>query len=615
MFTKQITNGLKILLLLLTLFLGSFQAQSVVVNPSPAHIGQIPIGSSEVQSFRLLNYSVNNKEISSITVTGEAAHKFSVVNNLAPFTLSAFAEHIFGVEYTPTEQVEDVAYLEIQAGSDTIIDTLRGSGTNIYNGIPTFERLLGIFDGNLDVGGVWTISLDQADDGSFVIVATTSLLDNVGPDVYLIKTDKYGKELWYRTFEAGASGESYDSGGDQGWDAIPLNDGSILILASSNSMGPGDFSIIVSKWDAIGNFIWENAYGGTFNDIGYRIYESADGYVLIAGSTNNTSDQTENAYILKINPSDGSLIWENDFGESGGIQSGFDIVAGHDGGYVFLGNNQKQGETANISFTKIDESGEKVWNKTFTSDLLRQGNRIQTTSDGGYIVAGYSLTDAKGQEGYLIKIDGSGNMIWEKTFGTDHADDFKSVVETNDGGYMAVGSINAFFSVERRTDDFWVVKVDAAGNMQWEKQFGGEEQDAATEIIKTNEGGYAAIGMTASYTVESMIYFLQFNSEGYITKVERDINETVPTSFSLFQNYPNPFNPATKIEFSITKNEKTTLKVYDVLGREVAELLNEELNPGKYKVSFNAEELSSGIYFYKLRSGNNVQVKKMMLLK
>jgi hypothetical protein len=91
--------------------------------------------------------------------------------------------------------------------------------------------------------------------------------------------------------------------------------------------------------------------------------------------------------------------------------------------------------------------------------------------------------------------------------------------------------------------------------------------------------------------------------------------DQIPEKFTLMQNYPNPFNPSTTITFSIPKNSQTSLKIFDVLGREVRTLVNEKLSAGSYNVSINASDLTSGVYFYSLRSGNFTETKKMMLLK
>lgn len=92
-------------------------------------------------------------------------------------------------------------------------------------------------------------------------------------------------------------------------------------------------------------------------------------------------------------------------------------------------------------------------------------------------------------------------------------------------------------------------------------------------------------------------------------------NEDVPTEYKLAQNYPNPFNPATTISFQIPQRSQTTLKVYDMLGREVEKLVERQLTPGKYEIEFDASDLSSGMYIYVLRSGEKRFSKKMMLLK
>ncbi len=99
----------------------------------------------------------------------------------------------------------------------------------------------------------------------------------------------------------------------------------------------------------------------------------------------------------------------------------------------------------------------------------------------------------------------------------------------------------------------------------------------------------------------------------YSQTIEVELN--APVKFELAQNYPNPFNPTTTINYSIAKEQVVTLKVYDMLGREVAELVNAKQAPGNYKVNFNASGLTSGVYFYKLQSGDFVNVKKMTLMK
>ncbi len=105
-----------------------------------------------------------------------------------------------------------------------------------------------------------------------------------------------------------------------------------------------------------------------------------------------------------------------------------------------------------------------------------------------------------------------------------------------------------------------------------------------------------------------------FYHEEQITGID-DSKEVLPIEYSLSQNYPNPFNPTTTIEYSIPKQTLVELKIYDILGREVTTLLNEEQKPGKYKVQFEGHKLSSGVYIYRIKAAEYISSKKMLLLK
>lgn len=100
-----------------------------------------------------------------------------------------------------------------------------------------------------------------------------------------------------------------------------------------------------------------------------------------------------------------------------------------------------------------------------------------------------------------------------------------------------------------------------------------------------------------------------------VTGVDESLIDTNPSDFKLFNNYPNPFNPSTKIRYAIPQSAFTTLKVYSITGKEIATLINEQKTPGVYEVNFDASELSSGIYIYKLQSGSFVEAKEMVLIK
>ena len=626
MTSRDIFIRLKVFLWLLTANIAVLHAQSPLlsIDPSPAFMGKIPVGSDQSQDFTILNLSSNTINISKIAIIGSSKEKFSIVNNPAPYPLAPFEELTVTAKYTPTAANGDMAIMQIETGGGIATDTLRAYGTQIVGSLPTFERLLG--KRTISIGGKPTIvnqsvsSLAETADGGFVMVGQSKDISGGHPSSALLaKTDKYGRFEWEKDFCAGVAGGNYGGAQDAGNDVLVLNDGSIVVLGGTRSWGSGNRDAYLSKWKANGDFVWERAYGGTLDDGGSKLIKDNHGDLVVVGYTTNISDQRSNLFVLKINALDGTLIWRLAY-NADGIESGADIVATSDGGYMVVGNALSP--TANISFIKIDHNGSQQWHKVLVSSTQSQAAAIKSTSDGGYVVSGYTFTNDKGIEGYLVKVDSTAGLLWSKSFGTVHIDKFNSLVVTPDNGYLCIGSINQYFSIEKVYDDLWLLKTDSKGTVIWEKRYGGNLNDSGSDIIKTAGGGFAFIGGSASFNndpTQSRIYFLQVNLEGGITAVNGTKNETneTPIQVSLQQNYPNPFNPNTNIDFTVRKTAYTTLRVYNVMGQQVAELLNEQLAPGDYHVPFGSSTraLASGPYFYILRSGDHLQVKTMMLLK
>lgn len=154
----------------------------------------------------------------------------------------------------------------------------------------------------------------------------------------------------------------------------------------------------------------------------------------------------------------------------------------------------------------------------------------------------------------------------------------------------------------------------APGEFTFDELVGPGVQDTTSTYVyftPNNQPGFARVRVTISYLTQSVSHYfsLQTGPIGIkqISNVVKD--------FALLQNYPNPFNPTTRISFSIPRKDFVYLRVYDILGREVKTLINEELAPGEYEYEFDAEGLSSGFYYYSLRAGEYVAVKKMVLVK
>jgi hypothetical protein len=597
-----------IVIFYLTISHCSIFAQSIIIGPSPVYFGKIPIGSDQVQEITVLNLTPSSVNISSITIVGETADRYIIINNPAPYSLNAYAQILLTIKYTPLESIEENAVLRLETSSGTLESTLIAYGTEIISDLPTFERILGYEE------KIETFSLAQTPDKGFIIVGTTKQRFNINDDIYLLKTDRYGKEEWNRIFEVGKNAGSEDEYDDEARDVLILSDGSILVLGDSENR------LYLSKWTLEGEIIWEKFYGNPYSDSPSKFIQDSKGNLLVVGGTTNTTDNSKNVLLLKIDPGSGDLLWRKDYGSSD-VEEGFDIAESSDGGYVIIGNYQQQNDP-NIYAVKVDNSGNLAWDKIYQASSKRGVKTILLTSDNGYITCGYTLTQDKGMQGFLLKLDSDGEVAWEKNFGENHVDFFSSVVQTEDGGFLCVGSKNQFFSSEYVYDDIWLVKTSYQGDFIWEKKFGGELNEKGTDIIKTENKGYAFLGETESFTPKSKIYFFQTNSEGSVTGLKNSFADIIPVDFVLFQNYPNPFNPLTTIKFVIptstgSKSHTTNVKlnIFDILGNEVALLLDNTLSEGIYQVQFNAQHLATGIYFYQLKVGTVKQTKKMILIK
>ena len=137
------------------------------------------------------------------------------------------------------------------------------------------------------------------------------------------------------------------------------------------------------------------------------------------------------------------------------------------------------------------------WQKTFGGINGDLATSVQQTSDGGYIIAGVTWSYGSGKAGvYLIKTDSKGNLEWEKTFGGINDDGATSVQQTKDGGYIMAGGTYSYGSGK---DDVYLIKTDSNGNLEWQRTFGGSDNDRAWSVQQTSDGGYILAGGTYSY--------------------------------------------------------------------------------------------------------------------
>lgn len=288
-------------------------------------------------------------------------------------------------------------------------------------------------------------------------------------------------------------------------------------------LGESGMDVWIVKFDSSGNTIWQECLGAEGADMAYSVQQTPDSGFIIAGySTSNHGMVTGNHggpdfWVAKIDK-DGNLIWQKSLGGSSDDQAR-SIIQTADGGFAVAGYTvSTDGDVTghhgwglfltDYWIVKLDENGNLLWQKCYGGYLYDEANSIQETSDHGFIVAGFTystdgdVTDHHGtSDAWIIKLDSAGNLIWQRTIGSIHYEEANAIQQTSDYGFIVAGysyNVNSDSSLNHGHNDFWVVKLDSLGNVLWEKLLGGSGPEEATSVLQTMEGNYAIAGNSHS---------------------------------------------------------------------------------------------------------------------
>jgi len=461
-------------------------------------------------------------------------------------------------------------------------------------------------------------SVQQTSDGGYIVAGKTYSFGAGGWDIFLIKTDANGNISWAKTF----GGTDWD----EAFSVQQTSDGGYIVAGWTASFGAFWDYILLIKTDADGNVIWAKNYWGTAVS---SVQQTSDGGYIVAGYPS----------VIKTD-ADGNVIWAKNY--LGTIASSVQQTS--DGGYILAGNTFSFGAgSADIILIKTDANGNIQWAKTYGEIGNDRAYSVQQTSDGGYIVAGF--TDSFGAGGYdifLIKTDANGNVQWAKTYGEIGNDRAYSVQQTSDGGYIVAGFTDSFGA----GGDILLIKTDASGNIIWAKTYGGTVSDGASSVQQTSDGGYIVAGWTASFGAGSGdILLIKTDANGNIgsCSIVQNVNPTVNTvsptvttpTPSVFSESPtvNSVSPTVtsptltvsepcplsisefcqpvsglitpyKGGIKVSVSGEFEVKVYNVSGGIVKSV------KGKNKVKI---ELSRGVYFVEVISGGRTIREKVVI--
>ena len=379
--------------------------------------------------------------------------------------------------------------------------TVTASFTTTLPPVATWAKTYG---GSGDESGAL---IQQTSDGGYIVGGYTSSFGAGASVFWVLKLNTDGSVAWQKTY-----------GGDESGALIQqTSDGGYIVAGSTFSFGAGAGDIWVLKLNADGSVAWQKTYGGSSGDRANSIQQASDGGYIVAGSTSSFGAGAGDIWVLKLN-ADGSVAWQKTYGGSSG-DNAYSIQQASDGGYIVAGFTTSFGAgIGNIWVLKLNADGSVAWQKTYGGLGDNVTYSIQQTSDGGYIVGGYTSSFGAGYyDVWVLKLNTDGGVAWQKTYGGSGDDLAYSIQQASDGGYIVAGFTTSF-GAGAGDGDIWVLKLNSDGSVAWQKTYGGGSSgDSAYSIQQASDGGYIVAGSTySSVTGDDDIWVLKLDSNGNI---------------------------------------------------------------------------------------------------
>lgn len=499
-------------------------------------------------------------------------------------------------------------------------------------------------------GANWQVSYgsQQTLDGGFIIggrsdsnISFDKTENSKGNyDYWILKTDQGGAIVWDKTIGAASPFDNEDIFRS----IFQTTDGGYIISGYSNSPMSGDksedaFEISDDFWivktDMMGNVEWDNTIGGNEADQPTSIISTSDGGYIIAGSSSSpiSGDKNEECrglkdfWVLKLNNT-GSIQWQKTIGgsENDGIAS---IVQTVDNGYLLTGSSSsgisgdKTEDSRGLSdfwVVRIDSIGNVIWQKTIGGSGSDGIYKALGTSDGGFFLSGVSNSPISGEKTlpskgmndfWIVKIDENGNIEWQNVFGGSSTDSLFSAAQCLDGGFILTGTSDSPVSGDKTEPlmgirDAWIVRTDSFGNLLWQKTLGGNLEDGFNSVHQTTDGGFFLSGGTNSQISGNIIHNPKGIIDYWIVKLfPENLSNKNFTNLN-FNIYPNPTEKDLHIDLP-TVYQSINISITDITGKLIQK--QQFQNTSQINLELNS---ATGLYFLEIASESQKRVFKII---
>jgi hypothetical protein len=457
------------------------------------------------------------------------------------------------------------------------------------------------------------------DNSGNIIVSGGSIGNDGSYDYCTIKYNNSGLVQWIQRYNGTTNGN------DEVRKIAVDYSGNVYITGMSEGSGPGhDYCTI--KYNSSGIQQWVKRYDGTANnnDGALSIAVDNSGNVYVTGDCMNTGTSFDYCTI-KYNSS-GVQQWVKIYNGPGNTNDNASSLALDNSGNIYVtGSSDGIGTYKDYCTIKYNSSGTQQWVQRYngSDNFVDYANSITIDNSDNIYVTGTSTGASSSNDYCTIKYNSSGTQQWVKIYNgpANSLDAAYSInADSSDNVYITGYSFGL-----GTVDDYCTIKYSSSGTQRWVQRYNGpgNSTDKAFSVFVSNSGYVYITGESKGSGTDLDYCTIKYSQPIGI----QNISNEIPSSFSLYQNYPNPFNPTTKIKFDITSNVKSELSgypslwenvqivIYDLMGKEVTTLVNEQLKSGTYEVDWNAVNYTSGVYFYKLSIGDFNEMKKMIMLK
>lgn len=485
-----------------------------------------------------------------------------------------------------------------------------------------------------EADGAGSITVD--DSGNVYVTGGSTNL-NLTVDLTTIKYNSDGDSLWVRrwnrtppgnetSFEiivdclgyvyvSGSSTLKYDRNGNLIWESpnnagafggIVIDDFGNVFVGATNS----NFDYVTIKFNNTGNLIWQMLYNGPANyddrieDISLDLW----GNVTVTGGSWGVGTQWDWATIKYSN--DGDSLWVRRYnGPAQDVPTdiAFALAVDDSGNVYVTGWSDGISEVPQCLTIKYSPEGETLWERRYPTGgaIGYIGFDILTDHEGSI----YAAARANGYDDTLLKYDRQGNLLWTGVHQVNHAFATNPPrLALDNAGNIYMSSIDLGGGISK----YLVLKYNAQGDQVWQAIYYTLPGPNEAYGLYADENGNVYVTGRSITPGQSYDYATVKFSQ--VTDIGPSSNE-ISGEFRLYQNYPNPFNPSTTIAYDSPHSGFVTLKIFNLLGQEVATLVNEHKSAGYYQVAFDAKGLASGVYLYRLQAGLFTQTKKMLLLR